>query len=205
MSNIEDLYERFRLAYVAGEHPDVAAFLEQAPPADRGSLGQKIREVILKEPAPEPSPETRQMVKAMLAGQAPLLELRKSKKLSREDVVAQLTKELSVAREKESRVEAYYHKLENGLLPLAGVKDKVFDAIARVMGVARSSLVLTGPGSDGAEPASGAAFARSIKTTPVALNFVALRNVDPTSMIPDDWGDLRTRDEVDDLFTGGPG
>ena len=66
----------------------------------------------------------------------------------------------------------------------------MFDAVAKVMGVARASLMLKGPGADDPGHAQ-VVFARAQPGAQVSLHAVAALPGDP--------------DEVDDLFTGGPG
>lgn len=190
MSNLDDTAGEFRAAYVAGERPDAAAFLTRVPAADRDELGRRLRLVLADEPPPDPAPETLLMVQAMLRGQPPLLELRTARGMTRDQVVSQLRGELGLGPAKEPRVAVYYHELETGQLPLAGIRDRVFDAVAVVMGVARASLMLKGP-EPAAPGAPQAVFARAASGAEISLSALAALPGDP--------------DEVDDLFTGGPG
>lgn len=191
MSDIDALVEEFRRQYVDGHHPDAADFLHRAPEADREELGRRIRVVLADEPPPDPAPETLLMVQAMLRGQPPLLELRTAKGMTRDQVVSDLREELGLEPAKEQRVAVYYHELETGQLPLAGIRDKVFEAVAKVMGVARASLLLQGPERGGAA-ATQPVFARAVTSdAEISLDALAALPGDP--------------DEVDDLFTGGPG
>ena len=130
-------------------------------------------------------------VHAMLRGQPPLLELRTAKGMTRDQVVSDLREELGLEPAKEQRVAVYYHELETGQLPLAGIRDRVFEAVAKVMGVARASLMLQGPERE-APGATPAVFARAATAdAEISLDALAVLPGDP--------------DEVDDLFTGGPG
>ena len=190
MSDIDALAEEFRAQYVAGHHPDAAAYLDRAPQADRDELGRRIRLVLADEPPPDPAPETLLMVQAMLRGQPPLLELRTAKGMTRDQVVSDLREELGLEASDEQRVAVYYHELETGQLPLAGIRDRVFEAVAKVMGVARSSLLLQGPQSR-ASGAPQAVYARAEAGAEVNLEALAALPGAP--------------DAVDDLFTGGPG
>ena len=190
MSTLDDLTQEFRRQYLDGAHPDAAQFLDRAPQAEREELGRRIRAVLAEEPPPDPAPETLLMVQAMLRGEPPLLQLRASRGMSRDEVVSQLRDELDIEPAKEQRVAVYYHELETGQLPLAGIRDRVFDAVAKVMGVARASLMLQGPErtADGrAQPV----FARAEPGAEMSLDALAAMPGEP--------------DEVDDLFTGGPG
>ncbi len=190
MSHLDEIAEEFRSAYVAGDHPDAANFLERVPADHRDELGRRIRLVLADEPPPDPAPETLLMVQAMLRGQPPLLELRTARGMTRDEAVGQLRDELGLPPASEPRVAVYYHELETGQLPLAGIRDQVFEAVARVMGVARASLMLRGP--EASTPgAPQAVFARAASGTEVRM--------DALSSLPGEPG------EVDDLFTGGPG
>ena len=190
MSDNHALAEEFRQACAAGEHPDAAAFLARAPEDQREGLGRLLREVLADEPPPDPAPATLLMVQAMLRGEPPLLELRTSKGMTRDRVVSDLREELGLEAADEQRVAVYYHELETGQLPLAGIRDRVFEAVAKVMGVARSSLLLQGPEARGTGTPQ-AVYARAEPGTEV--------NVDALAALPGGPG------AVDDLFTGGPG
>lgn len=190
MSDIDAITEDFRRAYRAGEHPDAASFRDRAPRGEREELGRRIREVLAEEPPPDPAPETLLMVQAMLRGEPPLLELRTARGMTRDEVVSDLREELGLAPSDEERVAVYYHELETGQLPLAGIRDRVFEAVATVMGVARASLLLQGPESRAAG-APQAVFARAEPGAEVNLSALAALPGEP--------------DVVDDLFTGGPG
>ena len=189
---LDHIVEEFRTAYLAGERPDVADLISRTPEADRDELSRRIRMVLAEEPPPDPAPETLVMAQAILRGEQPLIALRGSKGLTRDAVVHKLRESLGVPPDKEPRVAEYYHDLETGQLPLAGIRDRVFDALASALGVARSSLMLKGPGPSDRE-VGVAVFARQAG--------------------PDDLGDQPIPlmsppgepDEVDDLFTGGPG
>src|SRR3954464_1651529 len=58
-----------------------------------------------------------------------LPRLRERAKLRRADLVAKLAKALAVTNQ-ETKVAAYYHEMEQGLLPERGVSDRVLDALA---------------------------------------------------------------------------
>ncbi|MSO45111.1 MAG: hypothetical protein EXQ74_07410 [Thermoleophilia bacterium] len=191
MSTVDALVEEFRAAYVAGQRPDAGAFVDRATEAARNEVGRRIRVVLAETSPPNPAPETLLMAEAMLRGQPPLLELRSSKGLTRDAVVHRLRELLGVAPTDEARVATYYHELETGQLPLAGVRDRVFDAVAHVMGVPRAALVLTGPDVSVAQ-APQAMFARADATLDLPS---------PGALAPAP----RERGDVDDLFTGGPG
>jgi len=190
--SLDQIVETFRTAYLAGERPDVADLISRTPEADRDELSRRIRMVLAEEPPPDPAPETLVMAQAILRGEQPLIALRGSKGLTRDAVVHQLRESLGVPPDKEPRVAEYYHDLETGQLPLAGIRDRVFDALASALGVARSSLMLKGPGPSDRE-VGVAVFAR--QAGPDDLGNQPIPLMSPPG----------EPDEVDDLFTGGPG
>ena len=188
----DELIEEFRRAYLAGERPDAAAFMARADDDQRDALGVGIRMVLAEEAPPDPAPETLVMVQAMMRGEQPLIALRTAKGLTRDTVVHRLRELLLLGPEREPKVAEYYHELETGQLPLAGIRDRVFDALAGALDVARSSLMLKGPGPE-ARGSQFAAFARQAEPgAPVDVANPLLGT--PTG----------EPDEVDDLFTGGP-
>ena len=191
MGSLDDLANEFRREYLAGNHPDASEFLRRAADRERDDLARRIQLIVAEEPAAPPPPETLTMVQAMRKGAPPLLSLRTSKGKSRDEVVGQLTHALGLAPDKEPRVDHYYHELESGQLPLAGVRDSVYDALARVMDIDRSALVLKGPSPGDATSPPAALYARAVPGTRPDLKVLAAPPKEP--------------DEVDDLFTGGPG
>jgi len=188
----DELIEEFRRAYLAGERPDAAAFMNRASDDQRDALGIGIRTVLAEEPPPDPAPETLVMVQAMMRGEQPLIALRASKGLTRDTVVHRLRELLLLGPDREPKVAEYYHELETGQLPLAGIRDRVFDALASALDVARSSLMLKGPGPE-ARGSQFGAFARAGDPTTPVDTFSSMLTAPPGEP-----------DEVDDLFTGGP-
>lgn len=190
-----DLVEEFRRAYVAGQRPDAREYIDRVPEEDQEALGAAIRAVLAQEPPPPPAPETLAMVQAMLANEHPLMVLRQQKGLSRDAVVGRMTDDLGLPPADQPKVAGYYHELETGQLPLAGIRDRVFDALARALGVARTALVLEGPPRD-AHGGPAMAFARTAEPG---------QSLDLHTFADMAAADVGSPDEVDDLFTGGPG
>lgn len=191
MSEIDRLIEEFRTAYVTGGRPDAGDYVAQVPEGERAELGRRIRVLLVETPPPEPAPETLLGVQAMLRGEQPLLQIRVSKGLTRDQVVAGLRDRLGIPVAKEARVTSYYHEMETGQLPLAGIRDRVFDALSQVLGVARGSMVLRGPDPSQAG-GSARVFARASGPEGIPDVLASLPNIPEAAP-----------DEVDDLFTGG--
>jgi hypothetical protein len=90
-----------------------------------------------------------------------LPRLRHRAQLRRTDVVRLLAVELDAEAQVE-KVARYYHEMERGTLPAAGVSDRVLEALGRVMNVTATHLRAAGKRVGGAAsgPADSMAFAR---------------------------------------------
>ena len=92
-----------------------------------------------------------------------LPQLRNRARLKRADLVAQLAARLGAEGQSE-KVGAYYHQMEQGLLPASGVSDSVLEALGRIVGSGKEALRKAGAdagGGRGRAAAAGAVFARS--------------------------------------------
>jgi hypothetical protein len=92
-------------------------------------------------------------------------------------------------------VASYYHQMEQGLLPAAGVSDTVLEALGRIVGVAAESLRRAGAMPEPGPPRmdEAAVFARTARGQPDAEAAAAPAGPPDAS---DSW------DEVDRLFRG---
>jgi hypothetical protein len=119
---------------------------------------------------------------------------RRRAEIARSALVARLAAALGVAG-READVGDYYHRMEAGTLPAAGVSGRVLEALARLLDVPVERLRaagerLTPPGS------APMVFARS--AGPAAAGVL------PAAPPPDDaQASGPERDEVDELFCGG--
>jgi hypothetical protein len=128
------------------------------------------------------------------SGQWPALlpRLRRRAGITRGRLTERLAAALGVMG-REEKVAAYYHAMEQGRLPAAGVSDRVLEALAGIVGASASAL--RDAGAAVAPPASNtapsrAAFARRAAAPEGARPPAAAEATEP-------------RDEVDDLFRGG--
>src|SRR5207302_466645 len=82
--------------------------------------------------------------------------------LKRGELVRQLASALGVGN-RSDKVAAYYHQMEQGLLPASGVADRVLEALGQLVGESAQALREAGrvvrPPGEAAAPAA-AAFAR---------------------------------------------
>jgi hypothetical protein len=127
-----------------------------------------------------------------------LVALRNKKQIKRRELVAGLAERLGVGGNEE-KVGRYYHQLERGLLPSAGVAAKVFDALGSILDTTAETLRQAG---ESVAPSAGGpdtTFAR-MATPAQAEEMVVedhLGQADQQAANDQDW------DEVDRLFRGG--
>jgi hypothetical protein len=203
MSDVDRLLLEYKRAHRGGDS-DPRPFVERAPAADRALLAALIDAYLEQAPRREfsaeafvdsraaPATEATYRSLAGSAGLWPALlpRLREQARLRRADLVRELAARLG-AESKQDKVASYYHQMEQGLLPAAGVSDTVLEALGRIVGVAADSLRRAGelpaPGPPRADEA--AVFARTAQG--------AARAPEPGEPAPaDGW------DEVDRLFRG---
>ena len=208
MTTVDDLFDQFRAAYRAGEDADPRRYLEQVTGAERRALETLIDAFLDHEPGDAYDAETfaafqddpmrlalRQRVEERL-GMAEdwttlLKNARMEAEIPRSTLVSRLAAALGVTA-KERKVRDYYHQMELGALPPAGVSDRVLQALSEIVAVPVERLRAAGrqlapPGAG----SSGPVFART--ASPMAAPAVAAAR---RTQIPE-W------DEVDELFRGG--
>jgi hypothetical protein len=136
-------------------------------------------------------------VAASLAGSsgtwpALLPRLRHRAQLRRAEVVSRLAAALGAA-DREAKVAGYYHAMEQGTLPAAGVNDRVLEALGRIVGESTEVLRTAGQATHSPPRLGGAAFARVASPAPEFAS-------PPAAAAPP--APRAERDEIDDLFTG---
>jgi hypothetical protein len=202
MTDVNHLLEAFIAADRTGV-ADPAEYLARADGLDRAELEALIDAYLARAPrrafdrsAFEASPAAG--VVASLAGAsgtwpALLPRLRDRARLRRAELVARLAADLGVGG-REAKVASYYHAMEQGTLPSAGVSDRVLEALGRIVGESAAALRAAGSLAPPRPPAAPAAFARVASPAPefAAPPPVAAGRAEPPA-----------RDEVDELFTGG--
>ena len=100
-----------------------------------------------------------------------LKDLRDSAELARGVLVERLAKDLALPDEGE-RIGFYYHHLEQGTLPVEGVSERVFEALARILKVGVVRLRRAAENSQRAPGAGEPVFARSVTGTSPNLEAV---------------------------------
>ncbi len=209
MSHVHRLLEQFVTEDRAGGVPDPLVFLEQVEGPERDELEELLDSYLAEAPrrpfdaaAFEASPAraladdlARGLDGAAGAWPALLPRLRHRAQLKRAELVARLAAELGVAGH-EAKVGTYYHRMEQGTLPAAGVSDRVLQALATLLGESAQRLRDAGTAM---RPAPGAAesvlFARTGTPDPELTEQPPPAPASPGTTAPE-------HDEVDDLFTG---
>jgi hypothetical protein len=201
MNDVERLLSEYKEAYRKGD-ADPRPFLARATGVERELLAGLIDAYLSRaerRPARAESPAASAAadeVERSLAGAsglwpALLPRLRGRARLRRAELVSELAARLG-AQGQQEKVGLYYHQMEQGLLPEAGVSDTVLEALGKIVGYTAEALRRAGrlPSPGPARPDEGAVFARSTYGQPAEPREDARQ--------PEGW------DEVDRLFRGGP-
>ena len=83
------LFDEFAASFARGRDPDLREFLERAGD-DAPALAQLVDTFLAGSEAPPASEERTELMRAWVRGEPPILELRKSRKLKRSEVVSRL-------------------------------------------------------------------------------------------------------------------
>jgi hypothetical protein len=183
------LFDEFAASFSRGREPDVRELLARAGD-DAPALAELVDSFLSGSEPPPAQPERVELMRAWARGEPPLLELRKSRRLKRAELVSRLTGLLGLAPDREPKVARYYHELEGGLLEARGVDARVWDALRQVLGTDVRSLARWRP----TPPPRPAVLYRGMhaeRLTAVAAPEVAAAAAEPE------------QDEVDRLFRSG--
>lgn len=202
INEVDRLFARYIEEHRSGGVADPAAFLGQLGDTDRAELAGLIDGYLARAPrtafdavafsgslAERAVTELEGALDALGGSWPELLpELRFRARLLREDVVTRLAAALGFPGRIE-KVGRYYHEMERGLLPSAGVSDRVLSALAAIVGTTPQSLREAGEALALPPPSAlnRAVFARA--AAGVAFEI-------PAPAGAESW------DEVDQLFRG---
>lgn len=146
------LFDEFAALYAAGEDPDLRAFIDRAGD-DGEALALLVDGYLAGSETPDPSDERVELMRAWVRGEPPILELRRSRRLKRSEVVARLTKLLGLGPEREQRVAFHYHRLESGLVDPRAPDRRVWEALRETFGTDVRALATWRPARIEAKPA----------------------------------------------------
>lgn len=211
MADVERLLQDFITEDRAAGPADPAAYLARVEGPDQAELEARIDDYLAEAPRrpfdredfmQSPARGVAQELGRALGGAsgtwpALLPRLRHRARLRRVEVVSRLADALGAGGDAQvAKVAAYYHGMEQGTLPAAGVSDRVLEALASIVGDSTDRLREAGRAAGGA--ASGAAGAAA---------FARVGSPDPRYVEPSESAERaeRTpaaeRDEIDELFT----
>jgi hypothetical protein len=210
MSDVERLLAEYKQVHRRGGDADPGPFLARTSGAEREQLTALIdaylerasrREFDRAELRDSPAAAVADSTQRTLAGSAglwPVLlpRLRNQARIKRADLVAELAGRLG-AQTQQEKVAAYYHEMEQGLLPASGVSDTVLDALGKIVGYGRDALRSAGqmPAPGGPPAEAGAVYARTTRLGAAPADPNALSAAEAPE--PEEW------DEVDRLFRAG--
>jgi hypothetical protein len=176
MSDVERLLQEFIREDREGGEADPLAYLARVQGADRAELEALIDGYLARAPQRPFDPDAFEASGARavaeeigrslggVSGEWPALlpRLRHRARLKRAEVVARLATELGASEAQKPKIARYYHGMERGTLPAAGVSDRVLQALAKVVGTTAETLLEAGARAGGAatREAAGTAFAR---------------------------------------------
>jgi hypothetical protein len=209
MADVERLLSEYIAEHRAGGEADPRAYLDQVQGLDRAELEALIDAYLQRSLGREWDAEAFHGSGASIladrlartftgrAGLWPVLlpRLRERAQVMREEIARRLAEGLGVA-DKEEKVAAYHHEMEQGLLPAEGVDPKVTDRLAEILRTSGEFLRRSGESlGGGAAPGEpGAVFARTKAETP------APGVPSPPERVGAEEAEW---DEVDRLFRGG--
>jgi hypothetical protein len=207
MSNVDRLLADYITEHRSGGEANPVVYLDRVEPGDRSELAALIDAYLSRAPRTpfdaaafhnSDAEATADALERSLAGDSglwPLLlpRLRTGVGLKRREVTDRLAQALGAA-DRAEKVERYYHEMEQGTLPAAGVGDRVLEALAALVDTSASFLREAGSAVTGRDSNLGAptAFARSTQLD-------ATPSSPPAASRPaheEHW------DEIDELFCG---
>ena len=216
MADVEKLLSEYIAEHRAGGEADPLAYLDRVEGTDRAELTELIDAYLVRAPGREwdaeafkgsPAEKVADGVARSLQGASgwwPMVlpRLRDRARLTRRQLVEQLSAALGVAGGEE-KVADYYHEMEHGTLASGGVSERVLDALAKLYGGSAETLRELGkPLGPGRGPAGAPAMLRKARPDPdYALEVGAADREEARSEQP---APAPERDEIDELFTGGP-
>lgn len=207
MSDVDRLLAEYIEEHRSGGGADPLAYLDRATPEQRRELAALIDGYLSRAPRrpfddaafrDSPTEATVEALERSLGGAsglwpALLPRLRARAGLRRRELVERLAVALEVSQH-QAKVERYYHEMEIGLLPAAGVSDRVLEALAKLIGSTAAALRDAGSAitaSGGTRDAASEAFARITRA-----KMTAAPASPGTAAAEEPW------DEVDELFRG---
>ena len=139
--DVMQLFDDYAARFARGERPDVRAYLARAGEG-ADELGRLIDRYLEVAPAREPDAEAVETARAWVQGEPPILDLRRRRRLRRDEVVDALIGALGLDVAKRAKVKRYYAELETGQLDARRVDQRLLRALASLLR-ARAGELLT--------------------------------------------------------------
>lgn len=207
-ADLDRILSEFMDAWNAGRRPDVDAYLERVPAANRAELADEIASWLTWAPTPpldhedyeaiRAEPLVREVVAALdePAGLWPSLlpRLRRRAQLSIAQIAERLTAQLGL-QGREVKTADYLARMEEGRLDPTFVSRRVIDGLARILHVRADELEGAGALGAWASPAPAALFRAQAGAADAVHDHLEL--LAEGMAAPAEW------DEVDELFLGG--
>jgi hypothetical protein len=140
-SLVTRLFDEFIEAHVAGQRPDVRAYLLRAGPLS-SELGMLIDGFLELAPVEEPDEETVVALNARLEHVMPLTAARTRMPLKVDEVVERLRETLGLRESSRARLRAAYQELETEQLDPSKVNERVWEALRSILGLDPRRLVM---------------------------------------------------------------
>jgi|SRR5215210_140441 len=144
MPDVAQLFDEWAAALGRGERPDALSFIRRAG-AGADELATMMDRYLRARPRTEPDPETVELARAWLEGNAPLVQLRVRRGVTRDAVVDAVLEEFSLGPDRRAVVKRYYHELESGRLDPARLSRQLLDLLTRVLETPAASILAWRP------------------------------------------------------------
>jgi hypothetical protein len=209
VTELDRLFAEYVAEYRAGGEAEPREYLSRISSTERDQLAALIDAYLARAPRQpfdqaafrgSSAERTVDELERAIAGQAGLWpallpRLRDRAGMKRSRLVERLAAALGV-EDRQNKVAGYYHQMEQGLLPAAGVSDRVLEALGSIVGETAHALREAGrtlrPPREGLAATPAAAFARR-----VCAEAASAPRTEASAAQEDEW------DEVDELFRGG--
>lgn len=163
MTSIDALFEELVARWTRAEPLDVDGLLERAG-TQADDLARLIDAFFERAPRRAPSSQAREAVTAIAArleNEPPLVSARVAARRRVRDLTQALTAGCGLPADAEGLVRSYYQRLEGGLLDPAGVSDRIWGVLDKLIGIRARELAQTGfSRRQGPHPAASLVFQR---------------------------------------------
>jgi len=144
MAEVTRLFDEWAAALARGEQPDPRPIIAKAG-AGAAELAALMERFLRARPRAEPDPDRLERVRAWIAHEAPLVQLRTRRGVRRDEVVDAVMAEFELAAHKRPIVKRYYHRLESGQIDPARISRRLLVLLARVLDAPAAAIATWRP------------------------------------------------------------